>query len=459
MRDSLLIIEDESLLGNELVRYFRKQNWETTLASCLAEARECLNRKFIDPLVVLSDMNLPDGNALDFLEQIKDISSSTEWLFLTGYGSVADSVRAVRLGAYDFIEKPCELKRLNMLVEGAARSARAQRRLSDQTEEQNNKYSIETLVGKSQVMIQLREMLKQVSQIPFSSLIITGETGTGKGLITKILHYSGVRAHGPLIEINCAALPRELLESELFGYEVGAFTGAKKRHRGLFEQAHTGTLFLDEVAEMDFELQGKLLKAVEELRIRRLGGEHEIEVDVQIIAATNKDLLHEVAEGKFREDLYHRLNVINLHIPPLRERSNDLKELIQLFIAENNAKSNKNIRTIPDSVSKKLQEYHWPGNIRELRNIIERCVLLATGDVFPEQWLQLPNASSQLSIATENGVFLPLDGTLTLDDMEKYIIQEVMNKMDNNVTAAARMLGTTRETLRYRVQKYQLKCN
>ncbi len=459
MRDSLLIIEDETLLGSELARYFRKQNWETTLVRSLDEAKKYLTEQGADPLVVLSDMNLPDGNALDFLEQFKETATRMEWLFLTGYGSVVDSVRAVRLGAYDFIEKPCELKRLNMLVEGAARSARAQRRLDNQTQEQNNKYSIQTLVGKSHAITQLREMLKQLSQVPFSSMIITGETGTGKGLITKILHYSGVRANGPLIEINCAALPRELLESELFGYEAGAFTGAKKRHRGLFEQAHTGTLFLDEIAEMDIELQGKLLKAVEELRIRRLGGEHEIDVDVQIIAATNKDLQQAVSMGEFRQDLYHRLNVINLHIPPLSERLDDLRELVLLFVAENNAKSRKNIRIIPDSVSKKLENYDWPGNIRELRNIIERCVLLASNDVFPEQWLQLPNSPNQSPTPTKNGVFLPLDGTLTLNDMEKYIIQEVLAQTDNNVTAAARMLGTTRETLRYRVQKYHLKCN
>ena len=318
MRDSLLIIEDETLLGNELARYFRKQGWETTLACSLDKARICLTEHVLDPIVVLSDMNLPDGNALDFLEQFKDAANSTEWLFLTGYGSVADSVRAVRLGAYDFIEKPCEMDRLNMLVEGAARSARAQRRLDSQTQEQNSKYSVQTLTGKSPSMCLLREMVAQMSQVPFSSLIITGETGTGKGLIAKVLHYSGTRSKGPLIEINCAALLRELLESELFGYEAGAFTGAKKRHRGLFEQAHTGTLFLDEIGELDLDLQGKLLKAVEELRIRRLGGEHEIEVDVQIIAATNQYLQQDVSTGKFRQDLYHRLNVINLHIPPLR---------------------------------------------------------------------------------------------------------------------------------------------
>ncbi len=460
MRDSLLIIEDEALLGHELARYFRKQGWETTLARSLEEAGKYLTEQTLDPIVVLSDMNLPDGNALDFLEKHKDSINSMEWLFLTGFGSVTDSVRAVRLGAYDFIEKPCELEHLNMLIEGAARSARAQRRLENQTREQNSKFSIQALIGNSPVMRLLREMVLQMSQVPFSSLVITGETGTGKGLVAKVLHYSGTRAKGPLIEINCAALPHELLESELFGYEAGAFTGAKKRRRGLFELAHTGTLFLDEIGEMDLDLQGKLLKAVEELRIRRLGGEHEIDVDVQIIAATNLDLQQKVNEGTFRQDLYHRLNVINLHIPPLRDHLDDLRELVLLFIAENNAKCSKNIRIISNAVWKKLTAYHWPGNIRELRNIIERCVLLANSDVFPEQWLQLPNQTPQsTTAASEDGIFLPLDGTLTIQDMEKYIIQEVLARTGNNVTAAARMLGTTRETLRYRVQKYHLNFN
>lgn len=459
MRDSLLIIEDEVLLGNELARFFRKQGWETTLAASLAKAGNYISGQTIDPLVVLSDMNLPDGNALDFMEQIKDSIVSTEWLFLTGYGSVTDSVRAVRLGAYDFIEKPCELDRLNMLVEGAARSARAQRRLDNQTQEQNSKYSVDSLVGSSKAMILLREMITQISHLPFSSLIISGETGTGKGQVTRVLHYSGTRASAPLVEINCAALPRELLESELFGYESGAFTGAKKRHRGLFEQAHTGTLFLDEIGEMDMDLQGKLLKAVEDRRIRRLGSEQEIDVDVQIIAATNQDLQLKVNTGEFRRDLYHRLNVISIHIPPLRERPGDLRELVPLFIAECNKKSSITIQTIPETVWTKLESYQWPGNIRELRNVIERCVLLAVGDVFPEQWLQLPNMKENTPerSGSGSGLILPLDGSLSLHDMEKYIIQKVLERTAYNVAAAARVLGTTRETLRYRVQKYNLK--
>ncbi|MDD1621680.1 MAG: sigma-54 dependent transcriptional regulator [Methylococcaceae bacterium] len=462
MTETLLIIEDEALLGSELARFFGKRDWEVTIAQTLKQAEAHLSKQDIDPLVVLSDMNLPDGNALDFLERIKDKTGSNEWVFLTGYGSVADSVRAVRLGAYDFIEKPCELERLNLLVEGAARSARAQRRLQQQAAAQSSRHTVDALIGSSPQASALRSMISQMARVPFSSLIISGETGTGKGLIARILHCTGRRAQAPLIEINCAALPRELLESELFGYEAGAFTGAKKRHRGLFEQAHTGTLFLDEIGEMDLDLQTKLLKAVEDFRIRRLGSETEIAIDVQIIAATNLDLVQKVEQGLFRGDLYHRLNVMSLRVPALRERKQDLDELVPLFIADSNSKSAKNVKNISQRAWDMLKRYDWPGNIRELRNVLERCVLLATDENFPEQWLQLPNISSKPAAAqtqqTENGIFLPLDGSLSLQDMEKYLIQEVLNRTDENVTAAARMLGTTRETLRYRVQKYNLKC-
>ena len=459
MNDNLLIIEDESLLGNELARFFRKQGWETSLAHTLEEAKMHLMDQALEPLVVVSDMNLPDGNALDFLEQIRPSVVNTEWIFLTGYGSVADSVKALRLGAYDFIEKPCDLDRLNMLVEGSARSARAQRRLTQETSLRHNRYTIEALVGSSPKIATLKDMIRQLANVQFSSLVITGETGTGKGLVTRLLHYSGTRAQGPLIELNCAAIPRDLLESELFGYEAGAFTGAKKRHHGLLEQAHAGTLFLDEIGEMDLDLQGKLLKAVEELKFRRLGSEHEITVDIQIIAATNQNLMKKVQSGEFRRDLYHRLNIINLHIPPLRERPEDLRELVSQFIAEGNAKSGKDVKIIPETVWRKLETYQWPGNVRELHNVIERCILLADSNIFPEQWLQLPNipAETPQTNINQDGIFIPLDGSLSLQDMEKHIIQEALNRSNQNVTAAARMLGATRETLRYRVQKYHLK--
>lgn len=455
--NNLLLIEDEPLLGNELARFFNKQGWNAVVADTLAKAEYQLIDLALEPLIVISDMNLPDGNALDFLERIRQSIVHTEWLFLTGYGTVADSVKALHLGAYDFLEKPCDLDRLNMLTEGAARSARAQRRLLQETGLRHRRYSIDALIGKSAKIQTLKDMLKQLTKVRFSSLVITGETGSGKGLVTRLLHYSGPRAQGPLIELNCAAIPKDLLESELFGYESGAFTGARKRHHGLLEQANTGTLFLDEIAEMDLDLQGKLLKAVEELKFRRLGGEQEISVDLQIIAATNRDLLESVRNGSFRRDLYHRLNIVNLHIPPLRERKEDLRELAWQFIAESNARTGKNLKIVPDGIWRKLEAYHWPGNIRELHNVIERCVMLSDSEIFPEHWLQLPNVSTATPDYSEDELHIPLDGSLSLQDIEKLVIEAALNRSDMNVTAAARMLKTTRETLRYRVQKYNLK--
>ena len=458
MLDSLLIIEDEPLLGDELARRYRNQAWEVQLARTLAEAEAMLFEQTIEPLVVLSDVSLPDGNALALLEEARNRKISGEWLFLTGYGTITDSVRALRLGAYDFVEKPCDLGHLDLLIVGAARSGRAQRRLRDETTQCHHKYTPLAFVGVSPVVTQLRKMLTQMSTVAYSSLVLTGETGTGKGLTARILHYSSSRASGPLIELNCAALPRELMESELFGHEAGAFTGAHKRRRGLMEQAHKGTLFLDEVAEMEPELQGKLLKAVEELRIRRVGGEKEIEIDIQIIAATNQDLAAAVEQGQFRRDLYHRLSLFTLHLPPLRERKEDLRELVPLFINECNARAGKKVTDVTDNVWHLLERYDWPGNVRELHNVIERCVLLAESEQFPEQWLQLPNLTQTQSFipVTDNKIVLPLDGSLSLDDMERYIIQQVLKKSDHNVTVAAKMLGTTRETLRYRVRKYDL---
>ena len=304
-------------------------------------------------------------------------------------------------------------------------------------------------------------MLTKLTHVPFSTLIISGETGTGKGLAARILHHSGARADGPLVELNCAALPRELLESELFGHEAGAFTGAKGRRRGLMEQAHGGTLFLDEIGEMDLELQSKLLKAIEDRSVRRLGGDREVSIDVQIVAASNRDLETQVSEGNFRSDLYHRLSVFNLHLPALRTRKEDLDDLVPHFIAEYNAKAGQRVQVVPDEVWARLRSHDWPGNVRELRNVVERCVLFAEGEVFPIQWLQLsaPGSSPAAHRAGANGeqVIIPLDGSMTLDDMDRYIIQTALEQNQHNVTATARALGTTRETLRYRVTKYGLK--
>lgn len=455
MSKTLLIIEDERLLGQELLRRFRHEGWDAHLADSFVQARDWLLSRDIEPTVVLSDMNLPDGNALDLLEASRAAGLSGEWVMLTGYASVPDSVRAMKLGAYDFLEKPLDLERLQLVLAGAARAAHAQRRLAEQSATAVRRYSPESFLGASEPARAARDMLGRLAQVPFSALVIAGETGVGKGLAARILHYSGPRRAGPLIEVNCAALPYELMESELFGHEPGAFTGAKGRHRGLMEQAEGGTLFLDELGELPLELQVKLLKAIEDKRVRRLGGEREFNLDTQFIAASNRDLEQEVQEKRFRADLFHRLSVFRLDLPSLRSRKADLRQLTPVFVAEFNAKAGKRVRLIPDTIWHALEAYDWPGNVRELRNVVERCVLFAEDEVFPVEWLHLTRSPPPETRDGE-GLWLPLDGSLSLEDMERRIVETALVRSAHNVTAAARLLNSTRETLRYRVDKFGL---
>lgn len=462
MADALLIIEDEIFLGREMCRFFEKEGWEVHWAERFADAEELLLKQDLSPLVTLADLNLPDGNSLDLLEKVRAKGSAGEWIFLTAFGSVPDSVRALRLGAYDFLEKPCEMERLEMVVRSAGRGARAQRRVAEDTSNQHRRYRPETYLGESPAAANVRSMLDRLSQVPYSALVISGETGTGKGLAARILHYSGAQAGGPMVEINCAALPRELLESELFGYEPGAFTGAAVRHRGLVEQASGGTLFLDEISEMELELQAKLLKVIEDHSVRRLGGDRPIAVDVRFIAASNRDLDAQVTQGAFRADLFHRLSVFRLALPSLRERKADLHALVPHFVAEFNAQAGKRVHYIGPAVWTALESYDWPGNVRELRNVIERAVLFSETEELPREWLQLPGnvngacpAPSGCPVDDQH-IILPMDGSMDLEAMERQILQQVLSLTEGNVTKAARVLGITRETLRYRVRKHGL---
>ncbi len=460
MNGSILIIEDEDLLGEELRHHFRKAGWEATRVATCADAREFLVREGTSPDVVLSDLSLPDGVALDLLQEVREAGTAGEWIFLTGYGTVPDSVRALRLGAHDFLEKPFPLERLDVVVGAAIRSARAQSRLRDEADRKNRQYPPEAFLGSSEASRGIRTMMRRLSEVPLTSLVLGGETGTGKGLAARILHYSGVRGSGPLVEVNCAALPRDLLESELFGHEAGAFTGARGRHRGLFEQAYGGTLFLDEVSELPLGLQSKLLKAVEDHRIRRVGGEKEIEVDVQVFAASNRDLLETVKDGEFRQDLYHRLSVFSLELPPLRRRLEDLEDLVPAFVAEFGALSGKRVTEIPDAAWERFKAYSWPGNVRELRNVLERSVLLSGSATLSLRWLQLPKEgepdTEASRTAREAALSFPLDGSTSLEEMEAEVIREALRRTRLNVTAAARLLGVTRQTLRYRIEKHRI---
>ncbi|GAB4354118.1 MAG: sigma-54 dependent transcriptional regulator [Oricola sp.] len=458
---TMMIIEDERLLGSELKRRFEREGWQVTLSPTIADARKLILDLGHAPSIVLSDMNLPDGNGLDFLQTVRTAGGRGEWIFLSGYGTAHDIERAVKLGALDFLAKPIDYRKLDLTIAAAFRGAKAQQRLSDAAEMAARQYSPEAFIGSSAPAKRVRAMLEQLAGVRASSILLGGETGTGKGLAAKILHFSGQRSQGPFIDVNCAAFPRDLLESELFGHEPGAFTGAKGRHRGLFEQADGGTLFLDEIGEMDLGLQSKLLKALEEQSFRRIGGEFQIQVDVQLIAASNRDLRALVSKGSFRGDLYHRISVFEIELPSLRERLEDIFELTTAMMAEFNRQSGKAVTRIPHAVLSALTAYSWPGNVRELRNVIERSVLLSQGDELSGQWLGLPAAETGTRQALAQGdrsdwLRLPLDGSMALDEMDRYIIASALDRHGYNVMATARALGTTRETLRYRMQKYGL---
>lgn len=476
MSETILIIEDEQLLGRELRGYYADLGYEAVWASTCQEAREKLKSPGMKPAVILSDLNLPDGNGLDLLEEFRRIVSACEWVFLTGYGDVPDSVRALRLGAFDFLTKPCEQEHLDMVVQSAVRSAQAQRRILTDSLNAGKRYSPESYLGSSNVARQTVEMLRQLSQVPYSALILTGETGSGKGLAARILHYNSQRASEPLVELNCAALPKELMESELFGHEAGAFTGAKTRHRGLIEQAHKGTLFLDEIGEMPLDLQAKLLKVLEDRKVRRLGGEQETAVDIQIITATNRNLQDEIQAGHFRSDLYYRLSVFEIRLPSLRERIEDLQDLVPNLIAEFNLKAGKKVTQVSSQAWERMKNYAWPGNIRELRNVLERSVILSSTEQLPEQWLPAGSQAATMPIVNnaiaidaefpgqggadkEHSLDLqfPTDGSMGLDEMESEIVRKMLEKYHGNVTEVSRVLKTTREKIRYRIGKYHLR--
>ena len=456
---SMAIIEDEKLFGSELKRRFERGGWQVTLSPTIADARRMILDHGFTPDIVLSDMYLPDGDGLDFLDEVRKAGGRSEWIFLSGYGTRRDIDRALTLGALDFLAKPIDYHKLDLTIAAASRGAKAQQRIADDAQAQSRKYGIERFVGSSPAAQHVRAMLRQLATLPTSSVLFVGETGAGKGLAAKILHYNGARSESPFIDVNCAAIPKDLLESELFGHEPGAFTGAKGRHRGLLEQADGGTIFLDEIGEMDLALQAKLLTAIEERRFRRVGGEQVLSVDVQIIVASNRDLRQAAAEGGFRADLYHRISVFEIRLPPLRERPQDIEELAIGMIAEFNALATKHVRSAPSDVMRALRAYAWPGNVRELRNVIERSVLLSSGPELSADWLGLSFAA-QLKPAPHavegDLVSLPLDGSMSLEEMDRAIIFAALEKHDHNVMAAARMLGVTRETLRYRIQKYGL---
>lgn len=455
MSSLILIIEDERLLCKQLHKALTQEGYSVITSFEGSEGLEIAKKE--NPDLVLLDLKLPDRNGLEVLKTFTSFEQSPTTIMMTAHGSVEVAVSAIRDGAYDFIEKPFPLDKLKVMVRNALRTTELRDSLSAVAHRAQEKYGFDSLIGTSEPIQEIIYLFKRLTETDPKTILISGESGTGKGLAAKILHFNGIRNEKPFIELNCAAIPETLLESELFGHEAGAFTDAKKLKKGILEQADGGTVFLDEIGDMSLSLQAKLVKAVEERSFRRLGGTRDIKVDLCVVAATNQDLKTLVKTGDFREDLYHRLNVITFEMPALRNRMDDIMDLTEHFISYFNVDLNKNIQEIPEEVTRTFHQYNWPGNVRELRSTLERAILLSEDTVLNPKYVKLEyDESLNVQESDEKMVIdVPLDDA-SLYKIEKKVITKALELNDWNQTRTADMLGITREVLRYRMKKWGL---
>lgn len=458
MSPLILIIDDEKLLAKQVEKALSLEGYSVVSAFTGGEGMEFAKKE--NPDLVLVDLKLPDTDGLEVLKIIGKLEPSPAAIMMTAHGSVEVAVSAIKLGAYDFIEKPFPVDKLKIMVRNALNTLELRSNLSAATVREQGKYKFTSLVGMSEPINEVIQLFQKLSDTDPKTILITGESGTGKGLAAKILHLNGVRAEKPFIELNCAAIPETLLESELFGFEAGAFTDAKKMKKGIFELADRGTIFLDEIGDMSLSLQAKLVKVIEERVFRRIGGTRDITVDVRVIAATNHDLKDLINKKLFREDLYHRLNVISFEMPALRNRKEDVPMLTDHFVDYFNNELHRKIAIIPEEVRQVFLNYNWPGNVRELRSTIERAVLLSEGEKLNPRYTQLKEETGDVEIKVEkydNSLILeiPIED-ISLTKIEEKVIKEALSLNDWNQTRTADMLGVTREVLRYRMKKMGL---
>jgi two-component system NtrC family response regulator len=400
---------------------------------------------------VITDITMPGMSGMEVLAKIHERDKGLPVLVITAYGTIESAVEAMKKGAFDYITKPFNRDELRLTLDKALRMRRLEKENVELRAEITDRYCFESIVGSSEKIKDVLDMAGRVAASD-ASVLITGESGTGKELLAKGIHYNSPRAEGPFVAVNCAAIPEHLIESELFGHVRGAFTGAVKDKEGKFEIATSGTLFLDEIGDLRVDLQAKILRALQERQVDRVGGKHPVSVDVRIIAATNKDIERAVKEGSFREDLYYRLSVITLHMPPLRERRDDIPMLVQHFLKKFNRGSD--VRIDPEALAM-LTAYGWPGNVRELENSIERASVLKRGDTITPA--ELPDKLKKEKTSVENIILNLPDEGIALEDLEKNLIIKALEKHKGNQTRAAEYLGITRPTLIYRMEKYGIK--
>jgi len=429
----VLVVDDEPSVCRSLSMVLERFGFEVTAAGDGLEALERFRRGLHD--LVIADLKMPGLSGLELLREVKRLSPGTPVVLLTAFGTVETAVQAMKEGAFDFLQKPFGLEQLKDVVSRALRP--------------KEEGGVERpIIAKSQRMLELLDMAKEAAQ-SVAPVLITGESGTGKELLARYIHAQGPRREGPFVAVNCAAIPEGLLESELFGHERGAFTGAVGQKKGKFELAHRGTLLLDEISEMPISLQAKLLRALQEGEVDRIGGTKPVKVDVRPIATSNRDLLQRIKEGKFREDLYFRLNVIHLHIPPLRERREDIPLLVHHFLEKYSRLNGRPLRELSPKAMKALLDYHWPGNVRELENVIHRAVLFSRGERIEERDLRLEREA-----LTEEGHRTLSD--LNLREAEKRLIVLALERAKGNRTEAARLLGVSVRTVRNKIKEYGL---
>jgi len=454
-KKKILIVDDEHLIRWSLENDLREAGYATQQAESGEAALETMEKD--EPDIVLLDLKMPgiDGFKVMELAQKKNVNSL--FIIVTGAGDVKTAIKAVNQGAVDYICKPFEIEDVKLRIEMALETARMRRELSSLKDERKAQYGFDNLVGDSPSMQEVFSTVRKVAASKFSTVLLQGESGTGKDVIARTIHSLSDRSDALFLDINCSAFPEALLESELFGHERGAFTGASSMKRGLFELADSGTIYLDEIGDMPLSLQGKLLKAIETKRFRRVGGTIEISVDVRIIAATNKDLKAEVKAERFRNDLFYRLQVIPIFLPPLREHPEDIPKLVNFFIDKFNAEFKKSVKGVSPEALDYLRSHPWPGNVRELRNIVERVLILETSEVIKVEDLppEITRSNEEKRSYTLVDDF-PASG-LSLEEVEKELIGKALKMANGNQSRAAELLGISRDTLRYRIQKFGLR--
>jgi DNA-binding NtrC family response regulator len=475
MSGSVLIVDDERTLARAMKAFLSESGYEAETAPDGEQALEALER--LRPDVVFTDVRLPGMHGIEVLKRIREFDPAIAVVVMTAFGSIEQAVEAVKLGAFDYVKKPLDLEELKLLADRARENSLLRQELSYyRRRAANEDQAFAGIVGNSPAIRAVMDRARQIAALDETPpVLITGETGTGKGLVARTIHASGPRAAKPFIDVNCTALPATLMEAELFGHERGAFTDAKESKLGLFEAAEGGFLFLDEVGDIELPLQGKLLRAIEDRVVRRVGGVRDRKVDVRILAATNRDLESEAARERFRKDLYFRLAVIPIHLPPLRDRGEDVLLLADTFLRRFSLKYGKAVKRIEPAARERLLAYPWPGNVRELSHVIERAVLWSTGPELDVEHLSLssPGAGqppeqapspapavrdSKLGSEAAPEASVPLPGLpppgVDLASWERTMIEQAMRDAGGNQTRAAQRLGISRDTLRYRLKKF-----